>query len=523
MTSPDTSSAERSLRLLRRIARGMERRHAIEGAARIEIDKQILEAVDELADAERQVPVDVIGDPPPRAVAVALATAIFAQPHLSMLFSELHTDATEEVEPAPLSSGDAPFVLPPEVLPEALGLPNWELEDIREDVDRKVGLVLKQARAVRWLWAHFGIPDSSAEQLFRVLFPAAPGKLSPVGLMRRGPQLYALASQEVTPPVESLYLSWLPVVEEKSFPPLRTFRAIYVNPNLRRSLGRSIGAADEEVVQILESMVTVIPRGATTKFLQHDGWRARGFAAITGVPAPYGEPAWLSRALEPEDVAWGSWLFAKPEGGLEVGDARHAFDMLAVTRVNGVLRQLYGEMFARLLHGEANGRGGDLILLDVERHIRAVLKPLVAWAEAPQTSGWIAAQLRIPSEVVQRAMDKVAAEWKEQLDLAWVGAPADGHGRTVQALITTHLVVLQDGLRSAMARRADPRGPHKDILLLFAAQYFAHAPLERLWAEASENNTWPSVRVSVTDVVGQWFWGAWTRVLDAMQDEITAP
>ena len=88
---------------------------------------------------------------PPRRIAVAMALAVFSHPHLAQTFAS---------DPRPA------ILIGPEVLQEALGLSAWELDDLREEVDRRAGTLLKQSTLVRWLESHVPAP-----RLFQLLFP----------------------------------------------------------------------------------------------------------------------------------------------------------------------------------------------------------------------------------------------------------------------------------------------------------------------------------------------------------------
>lgn len=496
----------------------------MDGAARIEIERQLVDVLDELSAADRRPPIEALRGVPPRAVAVAMAMAVYCQPHLGVIFGDVACIGTDEFEAPPAIEPERPIVMNTDALGEALGLQAWELDDIREDIDRRVGIVLKQARTLRWLWTHFGLPEASCEGLFRVLFPGAPGRIGPLAMVRRGAQLYALVQQEIPPPLEALYLPWAPVAAERAFHPLRAFGGRYVNNNVRRSLARGIGASDDEVVELLDRMVTVLPRTGTAAWLARDAWRARGFAMITDLPAPYAEGAWLSAPIEPEDVAFTSFL--KPDGGLlVVHDAAIAFDGLAVARVDEMMRQLYGEILARKHLADANTPRhtiADLVPMDLERHLRAVLKPLIDWAESPRSAAWVAGNVGMSTEVCSWALAQVAREWTAQLEAAWIGAPRDNEPKNAQWLIASHLHLVGDGLHRALTRPADPRAPHRDIALLFSAFYMGHQPLERLWAEANESVMWPA-SARLTDPMDAWFWGTWQRLLASWEDESTNP
>lgn len=520
----EAASADAAVRSQRRLFKGMERRRGIDGAARIEIEKQLFEVLDELLTAEGATHADESVQNPPRAVAVAMAQALFVQPHLGVIFGDVAPVGTEAFEAPPLTETDRPIVMAAESLSTALGLQVWELDDIREDIDRRVGSMLKQARALRWMWNHFGLPEASCEGLFRVLFPGAPGRVGHMAMVRRGAQLYALVGQDVPPPAESLYLPWVGVDPERTLHPLRTFGGKYVNSNVRRAMGRGIGAEDDEVVQLLDRMVTVLPRHATGPWLQRDTWRARGFASLTDVPSPYAACAWLSAALAPEDVAFGSFL-RKDGARLVVGDARAAFDLLAVTRVDEVIRQLYGDIFARTQHDHADSprwTGADVAMLDLERHLKTVLKPLIDWTENPRTAAAVASRLGLTADVVGRALNDVRSQWQEQQDAAWCGVSGDGQPRSAQSLIATHLALIRNGLREVVTREPDPRAPHREVALLFSAFYLGHQPLERLWHEVMDTTTWPAT-ARIKDPITTWFWPIWQRMLNSWEDESTNP
>jgi hypothetical protein len=273
-------------------------------------------------------------------------------------------------------------------------------------------------------------------------------------------------------------------------------------------------------------MTTIVPRTGIGAYLGRDTWRARGFGAITGLPSPYGESQWLAKPIEPDEIAYSSWLRRNGDA-IEVGDLRAAFDVLAVPRANEMLRQLYAEMFSRMSESDrpvaSEHTNADFGLLDLERHVRSVLRPLVAWAEAPRTLGFVAEQTGRPPAEAEKVLAHVAEVWGDQLDVAWLAAPKDGAPTSVAAMLTSHLALTQDSLRSLLRTPPDARANHRDVALLFAGHYFAHAPLERLWAESMEDTTWPSTRLQTEDVFARWFWGAWQRVLERLDDETTTP
>jgi hypothetical protein len=60
--------------------------------------------------------------------------------------------------------------------------------------------------------------------------------------------------------------------------------------------------------------------------------------------------------------------------------------------------------------------------------------------------------------------------------------------------------------------KPDPRSSHRRVMLLFLAHYAASAPLGRLWRVQDGKLPPPE------DVLGEWFWGTWQRVLDAEEE-----
>lgn len=521
MSADETANVEPA-KLLRRLFRGMERRRGIDGAARVELDRHLISTLDDYAVPLRETIRGPITEPPPRAVGVSMATAVYSQPHVTVIFGDITPIGTEDFELPPLVESEVPLVVGGDDLQTALGLAKWELDDIREDVDRRVGVVLKQSRAIRWMWGHFGLPEASCEPLFRVLFPSVPGRVGAITMIRRGAQLYAAVAQEAAPPIEALYLPWAPVTD-RGFHPLRTFQGRYVNANLRRALCRGIGADDDELVALFDRMVTVVPRQGTKEWLGHDTWRSRGFAFLTDLAGPYSDGAWMVSPLAPDDLAWPNFL-ACGDGRITLDDPREAFDDLAKPRVDEMIRQLYAAMFARLQIDPLDGptwSANDVPLFDIERHIRAVLKPLLDWADSPTTVAHVTAKAKVSEGEAAVALARLSGEWRDQLEQVWVGIPKEGGPPNTQGLVTDHLVRTWDSLRRILRTPADPRAPHRDIALLFAAFYLGRAPLDRLWSDANESTTWPSHQ-PLPDHLGRYFWSTWLGLLDRLDTDPAA-
>jgi hypothetical protein len=164
----------------------------------------------------------------------------------------------------------------------------------------------------------------------------------------------------------------------------------------------------------------------------------------------------------------------------------------------------------------------DIALLDLERHMRTVLKPLIDWSESPRTAAAIASRLGVTADLVEKALGEVHGQWQEQLDAAWCGIPGDGQPRSAQALLATHLALIRSGLHEVIIREPDSRAPHREVALLFSAFYLGHQPLERLWHEVTDSTTWPAT-ARIKDPVSTWFWPTWQRVLASWEDESTNP
>ncbi len=483
------------------------------GAARNEVDRQLCESLDELCAIERKPTVELLTSPPPRRVGVAFAHALFAQPNLAVMFEPLVTAATEGVQlPAP-HAAQTPHAFSNEALHESLGLAQWELEEIREDVDLRAGALLKQSRALGVLWTQSAAAQGPSA-LFKMLFPGVPTTSE---LARRGAQLYAITPIERPPSLLAMSCPWTDD-DPRTLHPLRAFRGRYVDENLRRSLGRSVGAGGNELIALLEQMVTLVPQADHPRFLAMDSWRARGFSTITELPGAYTKHGWIAKPLD-HDSFDPPWIVRK-DGTLHVANPTTAFDQLAAPRVDDMLRCLYGAILAGAMVDDPAGSGAhvprDLDLFDVDRHVKAVLRPLLDWAVMPKTAQYLASQRGVSVESVTAFLHELHATWEQHLLHAWCGPPREAMPRSMAAIFVQHLAVVQDGLRRAIRHRTDPRGDHRDTLLLFLAFYLVGAPLDRIWAEASAS-------VFPPDPAGAWFWALWTRILDRPEEDTLNP
>ncbi len=476
--------------------------------ARVRVTEAIRRAIDALAPLVCEPARERITEPPPRRVAVAMALALFTQPHLNATLALIQHDAGYDATWA-----DDPLVFSDEVMKRALGLTQWELDDLREEVDRRAGGLLKQARVLEWTWGRFGLPEANPSNLFRVLFPGAATHLREVELLRRGPQLYAVVQQEREPSVCSLFLSWLRHDPERTYPPLSTFRARYVDAGLRSALARSLGVDQLEIHELLDAMITILPADSKELFLAHDAWRSKGLAAMTGLGVPYSAAGWLTDPVQHDELHCDRWLTRVGNKVQVYGRASAHFDSIAVPRAQAMMQQLYCAVMASVRI--APRKPVDSAVFDVHTHLQAVLDPLIAWAESVDTHQQVATALDLPSDQLSSVLGDVATQWREHADAAWFGAdPANRFA--LAPILTAHLVALDSSLRALALRKPDPRWDHLDLLLLFTSHYLKEARLERLWLRAlSDSVVPPTVALPPPeDIPGTWFWATWRRILD---------
>ncbi len=419
---------------------------------------------EQLAAPARPVPLE---QPPPHSIALSMATAVLAQPHLSVTFGHHNAD-----EPALQVSNDA--------LGAALGLPVWELEDLREDVDRRASAYLRQVRALNWMSSYIQRSGTTPERLFKILFPGTRSTSYAVRFAPHRARLHAVAGIGGSRPPLTRYLGW---VDADKRPP--RFEARYVDVGMRRSLSRAIGADDEETCALLDELITITPVEDMDAVVALDRWTSAGFAHVSGLGRSLGVSDWLTATLRGGDVDHSRWL-AAVDGALGIRRVRPAFDRMALTRVTSMLRELYAGLLADLLaHGEVVP-ASQRLLFDVE-----------------------ARRLEVDAPQVRVLMNRVRSEWELQAARVWGGPEARGRRRAVQSLILLHMAATQHSLLREYARPADPRAPHRRTLLLFLADHFANAPLARLWGPTGRSDAPPP-----EDIIGEWFWPTWQRVLD---------
>lgn len=523
MLDPDLEETQPDL--LGVLVRGLERRHWLDDdLARRELDREISEvsALVARTDAPPMRTEEIAN--PPRRVAVAMGLALVSAPHFDITLPPTRNGTWDpgdlsrrRLQPTPAISSEA--------CERALALGGWELDELRDEVDRRVGTVLKQVRTVNWLWSHFGLPDpAGAQTLARVLVPGLPE--GPIELVWRAGQLYVVADVEPFPSA-SLFLPWLR-------PPLahgpNTFESRGVDPGLRARLGRGIGADDVEVGELLDRIVTLVPRRGAAGMLHHDHWRSYGFAGIADLGYDYTRGAALAEPEPVDGFEWRVWLLVEPGQPLRARySPERLFDALAIPRVGALLRQLHVAILAaadrRMARPDRVHVGDEVDLYDVPFHLRRVLDPLLHWIDRPATHLFLARNTGRDVEEVSALLGRLAAGWRAHAALRWTAHPGT-RVPSVQTLLVQHLVVLQHSLLRTLTAPEDPRGPHADLALLFAAHYLREASLERTLfrtpTAADDDEAPEEAPVTISppeDPVGHWFWPLWRRLLEVAEPE----
>jgi hypothetical protein len=501
-----------------KLIQGLRRRSTLPGEARKLADRDLVRLAAELdSSLQQRVPVPA-DEPPPRRVAVAFAMALHSQPQFTAILGEPVRSGAEDPGEPVRRMPDAVPVPTTDLIERVLGLPAWEVDDLREEVDRRAGTVFKRDRTVSWMWAWAGLPKAGANTLAAALFPGV--DLGSVSLVRRGGHIF-LMSRSVKAPRAALWLPWL----DKGLLGPSAFVPAQVDDVLRRRIGRGVGSEAEETSQLLSSMVVMVPRSDARAFLQLDQWRIHGRATVTDLGADYCAGTWLKSPLDPHGGDWRNWLLQDEDGTLAVrGTVTKVFDRLAMPRASAMMRQVYAAIVSTVDAEGVSGPGtihaDDLDIYDLETHMRAVLEPVFQWASNIETHQAIADAYELPLEEVATHLSGLEQVWRDHAARSWWGL--DEKTPSILTITTPHVVLLQNSLRRLMRR--DPAGDwlHGDMVLLFAAHYLREARLERLWMQqlsdvASEETVLPPPE----DIPGRWFWSTWLRLLEAMDQEST--
>lgn len=507
--------------LLHRLVRELERRPRVEDpASRRTLDGHLVGLVEQVAAALHRPIRTRTDEQPPKRIASALVLALLSAPHFHATLPRPGRDGTVDPGEPVRRPAEAPPIPSNDVLERTFGLAGWEIDEIREEVDRRAGKALKKVRTVNWLWSFFQLPASGGRPLSRVLLPGT--EESQVDLVRRGGHLYLLIDPPQPQPPASLYLPWL--APDPGYGPT-AFRSRSVDKGLRNRIARGVGADDDEVAELLEGMVALLPRRDATAFLHLDQWRNHGYAEVTDLGTPYTSGEWLIRPIPADGADWRAWIRLDDDRRPALkGEPEKVFDALALPRVAAMVRLLYAAILASVDREGRLGAEGvrveDLDLYDLPRHMRAVLAPLMAWAGRATTHKAVAKALGVETQEVADLLDQVRERWIEHAGVSWYGPPGS-RAPSIQTLVLEHVIALHQSLRRVMRRAPDPRGDHTEVLLLFCAHYLREARLERLWLKSlSDCVEEPVGKIPPPeDLPGHWFWRAWIRLLDELERE----
>lgn len=477
--------------VIRRLYLGFRRRTSLPGgAAREGLDAHLLELVERLGGLVAR-PVARALDAPGRDTSLAMALALASQPHIVGTFADPDDAHTGHADP--------PMSLPPENLRVALGLQAWEVDEIRDDVDRRASDYLRQRRAASFLWHAWVALDPN--ELVRRLLPGAP----PVDLSlgRAGGQIYGLVDGALESPVAMLVAPWLASVDEDRALPLDAFSARYVDPTLRAAVSRGIGATEAEVADYLDAIVTLVPRRGQAGFLHRDRWRAAGAGALTGLGASYGAGHRVVAPIPPDAISLEGWL-SVADGRLRVGDVEAVFDQVAIPRVAECVRLVLAGILAMAWSdGRIRWSADDLALFDLTTHLNAALDPVLRWPTAPATVARAAKALGATPNTMSAAMARVGDRWTARAE-RWLRAPTAEDPWPLSARLVDLAVRFGTHTQAILDQPTLTR-PHASLALLFAGHRVAGA------SDAELLPGDPAVP-GLAEVLVEQFWGAWARV-----------
>lgn len=451
-------------------------------------------------------------EPPPRRVAIAMSLSVLSSPHFSATLPPMvRSGTTDPADPTRTRPVDS-LLVGPEVLAGALELNAWELEELREETDRRVGWVLKRDRLSQGLWSRF---ETEPRQTAAALFPDRQ-TFGPFDVVRRGANLYVLPEVQHDGTPAALWLPWY-----DGLGAWRTtgFQADRMDDQLRTRLAMGIGVAPAEVSELLQTMVAVIPAQYAQAALRLDRWRSAGFASLTDLGGSYAACAALDAPLSHEEADWVDWIDTSGETLALQGTAEQAFDRIAYGRIETLMRAVYAMMLARIerdgLHPSPLSVA-DLPIFDLPRHFREVLSPVVDALVEPATREHVARVLDRPEDEVKALLHELHQAWSAHAVAAWWGAPP---APSILTIALRHLFALFDSLVTLMGSQPDARAEHADLLLLFTANYLREAPLERLWIKKLSDCVDPDDEDRLPppeDIAGHWFWRTFFRVVDRL-------
>ena len=502
---------------MRKIYNGMGKRPSLMGgAAREGLDTHLLHVLAEFTDRHQFKSFTLVG-PPPRRVSLAMALAILAQPHVCITFSDLDPVGPANLNPRINGYREEPVIIEHEALCDALALSSWELDQLRDDIDRNVSNLLKQQRALRWLWARYAEPNEGADSLLNILFSGITNEGS--GLYGAAGQLYGLLNGECRIGPSSLYTPHPIDSNEDRVNPRLTFYGRYVDQSLIHALAKGIGADEEEVQALLDTMICCIPQQQAQSFIDHDQWRIRSFDGMTGLTRGYSATRWLFQEVKSDFLRplhdWLEWQ----DGRITPDLVESRLDRELIPRISSVLQQLMGQGLSNLLMEDYHRPAfqkypwvqlGDLDLLQLPQRIHAVAQPLLAWPTSADAHQTLQSILNLSAADAKIAQQQIHDIWTKRYRTLWAEGPRpEGHQTTLTRLMA-HMSRTTISLRKMWHRKPIYDIPHRNILALFTGFYFSDLPLERTWKDAGD--------AIGADPLGQWFWPTWERLLNTLED-----
>lgn len=486
------------------------------GAAREGLDAHLIAVVSQYANQHQCKSFTLVG-PPPRRVALAMALAILAQPHLSVTFSDLDPVGEDNTVRLIRPYSESPLIIDTENLCEALALSAWELDQLREEIDRNVSYLLKQQRALRWLWARYAEPKDDAEGLLSILFSGISSAES--RLYGIGGQLYGLLDGQCLQGPNALYTPFLNAQNQDGIRPRGTFVGKFLDSSLIHNLAKGIGADEEETLSLLHNMISCVPRDKSHAYVGRDMWRIMGFDRMTHLTQGYSATQWLTAPLDPKGVhPMNSWIDVG-NGLIDVPLAEHRFDSLVIPRIQMLMNQTLAQNLTQLLiedHPVSTSSKhpwvslNDIDLLALKRHMNSVVAPVLSWPKSVTGAQNIATISEGTGLSVAEIQKQITEIWTQRYQSLWISAPkASGHQSTLTRLIA-HQCRRVVSHRKIWHRSPIYGLPHRHVMALFSGFYFSEIPLERCWHEAGD--------AQGADPVGQWFWPTWQHILNTMED-----